>query len=162
MTPEDRKQVDLMHSYALKGNLPVDLVLAMGYVVGLIGKLEDTIHAMQMHIDDVPTYEMPEEQRGGPKPIARNKDSCRRGTATVDAKGKPFQHEIDGTLGYCLWCGLGAPESKPDPAANLLARGMIETVACDEHGSHRIEVKPDGTFDKPDCKMFGVRHEGLP
>lgn len=82
---------------------------------------------------------------------------CKRGQLTVNPKtGQPFEHEIDKGLGYCLWCGAGAPPPKEDPNANLLAKGGRDKAWCDEHGVfHEFDVSPEGKIlNPPECEMF--------
>lgn len=81
---------------------------------------------------------------------------CKRGEMTVDEGGAPFRHAYDKTLGYCVFCGDGAPEPVPDPNANLLLKGGRDRAWCGEHGCfHDFEVRPDGSIvNPPDCEMF--------
>jgi len=82
---------------------------------------------------------------------------CRRGQLTRDPKtGKEFQHEVPQHVGYCIWCGAGAPPPRQDPNANLLANGGKDRVWCGEHVTfHEFDVDSTGKIvNAPDCEMF--------
>jgi hypothetical protein len=81
-------------------------------------------------------------------------DQCRRGNARIDGAGNPFSHERDPGSKICVWCGDGAPPPPPHAYEKKFDGPRYETIACAEHGSHRLEIKPDGGYEKPDCEMF--------
>jgi hypothetical protein len=76
--------------------------------------------------------------------------ACRRGSATADNNGIPFSHVIPPETKVCVWCGFGAKTG----SVEVIPETREETIPCAEHGAHKIAVRQDGSYDKPDCELF--------
>lgn len=72
---------------------------------------------------------------------------CKRGDQRADKEGKPFPHVNDPVLGYCIFCGLGAP---PPPPVVPDKTPETEIVGCPEHGFHKIAIN-NGIPELPPC-----------
>lgn len=150
----DQDQLDILRRYVRKGKLPKDLVYSIGYAIGLIDRFaemetEPPFFGKPIKEDPPFRYPIAVEVRPSKKPAV-----CHRGTMMMDASGDFFPHVPDPTSGICIHCGDGAPPPPPEAFEKKPEGNRIETVGCAEHGSHKLEVRPDGSYDKPDCAMF--------
>jgi hypothetical protein len=93
------------------------------------------------------------------KPLVQRKiiiqnATCRRGLKSADDSGAPFPHVRPPETGVCIFCGDGQREAPPEAVEPPIPEIRHETVGCSEHGSHKIEVRRDGSYDMPDCEAF--------
>lgn len=86
------------------------------------------------------------------KPTDLQPTMCRRA-------GEPSDEPHHRIGGVCAYCGDGQKPPPPEAYEKPVTENRIETIPCAEHGFHSLTVRPDGSYDKPDCAMFKYDRE---